>query len=180
MSVGTLKTRSEAKTMVKASSLIHPQCLELLQKRNHEEEMSARLYEEMYMFLDNIGFVNLGNLWHNYAHEEMLHADWAREYMLNLGIQPELREMPKLNCEYKGLVDVIKKSYKHEIEITEQCKELAASAMAHGDHMLYELALKYLKEQIEEVGKMQTWMDKLETFGTSIDALHRLEIAAGE
>lgn len=163
-----------------SNPLIHKECLELLQKRNHEEEKSARLYEDMYMFLDNKGFTNLGKLWHQYAHEELTHADWAREYMLNLGIQPELREMPKLTGNYKGLVDVIEKSFQHEVEITEQCKELASSAISHGDHMLYELALRYLKEQIEEVGKMQTWLDKLETFGTSMDTLHRLEIEAGE
>ena len=179
--VGSTENKSSEKPKMKmCCDLIHPACLELLQKRNHEEEMSARLYEDMYMFLENKGFTNLGALWHKYAHEELTHADWAREYMLNLGIQPELRDMPKLTGDYSGLVDVIKKSYKHEIEITEQCKELASSAMAHGDHMLYELAMKYLKEQIEELGKMQNWMDKLETFGTSADALHRLEIEAGK
>lgn len=163
-----------------ASKLIHKDCLELLQQRNHEEEKSARLYEDMYMFLSNAGYTNLGKLWHNYAHEELTHADWSRTYMLSLGIQPELRPMPKLTGNYQGLVDVIEKSYQHEIEITKQCQTLAATALKHNDHMLYDLALKFLREQIEEIDKMQNWMDKIKTFGSDKVALRLLEDEAGK
>jgi ferritin len=174
---GVVNTPPKKKT---AKDLIDKECLELLQVRNHEEEKSARLYEDMYMFLDNIGYTNFGKLWHKYAHEELAHADWAREYMLSLGIQPELREMPRLTGSYTGLVDVIEKSYQHEIEITEQCKAFAACAMKMGDAMLYNLALKYLTEQIEELGKMQTFMDKLETFGSDKTVLRLFEAEIGE
>jgi len=163
-----------------ASDLIHSECLELLQVRNHEEEKSARLYEDMYMFLNNSGYTGAAKLWHKYAHEEATHADWAREYMMSLGIQPELRALPLLSNKYKDLAGVIKESYKHEIEITKQCKALAASAMKHGDFMLYELAGKYLKEQIEELDKVQTWMDKLEIFGTDATALRLLDNEMGQ
>jgi len=162
-----------------AANLIHSECLELLQFRNHEEEKSARLYEDMYMFLNNAGYTGAGKLWHKYAHEELEHADWAREYLMSLGIQPELREMPKLCGNYTDLAEVIKLSYQHEIEITEQCKALAACAMKHGDFMLYELAAKYLREQIEEVDKLQTWMDKLKIFGADKTALRFLDNEMG-
>jgi len=183
MSIGEFRpvdNNAKEKTKMKASDLISKSCLELLQKRNHNEEKSARLYEDMYMFLNNIGFVNAGKLWHKYAHEELLHADWARDYMMSLGIQPELREMPKLKGDYEGFVDIIEKSYQHELEITKECKDLAACAMREGDAMLFALASKYLNEQIEEVDKMQTWVDKLETFGKDKPALHRLELEIGE
>ena len=170
-------TKSEIKN---AKSLISARCLELLQFRNHEEEKSARLYEDMYMYLKNIGFTNFGNLWHKYAHEELVHADWAREYLLSLGIQPELRPMPLLKGEYTSLVDIIEKSYQHEIDITEQCKALGKAALEDGDILLYQLAVKYLNEQIEEIDKMQTWMDKLNTFGKDIASLHRLELELAE
>jgi len=169
MSLGTIEQYK------KASSLINEECLELLQKRNIEEEKSARLYEDMYMYLENTGYTNAGKLWHKYAHEEMLHADWSREYMLSLGIQPELRKLDNIVSDYKGLPDIIRKSYQHEIEITLQCKELASCAMKHSDFMLYGLAQKFLNEQIEEINKMQTWIDKLEAFGVDKIALKLLD-----
>jgi ferritin len=45
--------------------------------------------------------------------------------------------------------------------------------------MLYELSLKFLKEQVEEHDKMQTWVDKLEAFGTDKLALRLLDNEMG-
>lgn len=160
----------------KNSELICTSCLELLQARHIEEEKSYRLYENMYMYLENIGYTGAGALWHKYAHEELEHADWARAYLLSLGIQPKLAALPALEVNsFAGLPDVIKQSYKHEIEITQQCKTLAAAALKEGDHMLYQLALKYLTEQIEEQNKMQGWLDKLELFGATPENLRWLD-----
>jgi ferritin len=52
---------------------------------------------------------------------------------------------------------------------------MADFAMTNKDHILYELCLAYLKEQVEEHDKMQTWMDKLKTFGTDPLALRLLD-----
>lgn len=171
----TTSTPSVPMSNAKKNNLINAECLELLHLRNNEEEKSARLYEDMYMFLENKGYTGAGKLWHKYAHEELLHADWSRGYLLDLGLQPELRALPKIVSDYKGLPDIIQRSYDHEVLITNQCKELASCAMKCGDHMLYELAMKFLKEQVEEIGKMQTWLDKLEAFGTDATALRFLD-----
>jgi len=171
-----LKAETPVSNSVTAKDFIDKDCLEALYFRINEEDKSARLYHNMYMFLNNKGYVGAGALWHKYSHEEEEHSDWARNYLLNLGIQPELRDIPALlPKEYKSFPEVIKLSYTHELEITRQCKELASCAMRCGDHMLYQLALKFLTEQIEEVGKMQTWMDKLEAFGIDPIALRLLD-----
>jgi ferritin len=163
------------------NKLIHEECIELLNFRITEEDKSARLYHNMYMFLENKGYTGAGALWHKYGHEEGVHSDWARNYLLDLGIQPELRALPAIMPkEYASFPEVIRLSYDHEVEITNQCKELAAAAMKHGDHMLYQLAAKFLTEQIEEVGKMQTFLDKLAAFGESPEALRFLDNEMGE
>jgi ferritin len=41
--------------------------------------------------------------------------------------------------------------------------------------MLYELALHYLKEQNEEHGKMQNWVDQLKAFGEDKIAMRLLD-----
>ena len=58
---------------------------------------------------------------------------------------------------------------------TKQIKELATDAMSKGDHMLYEFALAYLKEQVEEHNKMQNWVDQLNSFGTDKIAMRLLD-----
>jgi ferritin len=47
--------------------------------------------------------------------------------------------------------------------------------MKKGDHMLYELALKFLKEQVEEHNKMQNWKDQLKAFGEDKIAMRLLD-----
>jgi ferritin len=41
--------------------------------------------------------------------------------------------------------------------------------------MLYDLALKFLKEQVEEHNKMQNWVDQINAFGTDKIAMRLLD-----
>jgi ferritin len=77
--------------------------------------------------------------------------------------------------EFSGFPQIIKDTYEHEVVITNQCKELASHALKLGDHMLYQLAGTYLKEQIEELGKAQNLVDQLESFGEDKIAMRLLD-----
>ena len=160
--------------------LISKKTIELLQYRIQEEENSSRIYLSMSMWLENEGFVNASKQWKKYSVEENTHADWAREYLLSFGVLPETPMLKKVKSSYKGLPDIIKKSFDHEIEITLQLEELAKHALNSKDNMLYTLAEKYLKEQIEEHNKTQTLMDQLKSFGTNKHAMRLLNSAMEE
>lgn len=146
-----------------------------LNYRIQQEEFSSRTYLAMSMWLNNKGFMGAAALWKKYSDEEMVHADWTRTYALSFGVQPLTPTLDEPDQVFEGLPEIIKKSYEHEIDISKQIKDLASKAMTSGDHILYELALRYLKEQVEEMDKMQTWMDKLEAFGTDKVALRLLD-----
>jgi|JI7StandDraft_1071085.scaffolds.fasta_scaffold07344_5 ferritin len=154
--------------------LLSEECEKLLNFRIEQEEFSSRLYLAMSMCLNNEGYTGAASLWKKYSDEEMKHADWARTYLLSMGVTPETPALKKPKSEYPGcLAEIIKDSFDHEIVVTKQIKEMADVAFKKGDHMLYELCLSYLKEQVEEHDKTQTWLDKLMTFGSE-PALMRL------
>ena len=161
----------------KSNPLISKKTIDLLQYRIQEEENSARIYLSMAMWLENEGFLNATKLWKKYSSEENSHADWAREYLLSFGILPETPELKKVKSSYKGLPDIIQKSFDHEIEITLQLQKLAKHAIQIDDHMLYTLAEKYLKEQIEEHDKTQTLVDQLRSFGTNKHSMRLMNSA---
>ena len=117
--------------------------------------------------------------WQTDADGEMEHAQWAKEYLLDMGVQPEIPALPKPVQSFTGLCDIIKQSYKHEVLVTEQCNELAKQAFKNSDHLLYQLANKFLKEQQEELGKVQTLLDKLSAFGEDKVALRLLDNELG-
>lgn len=164
----------------KHNLLISQEGISLLNFRIQQEELSSRIYLSMSMWLNNKGYLGAAKLWRKYSDEELKHADIARNYLLSFGVQPNTPALSAPSNIYEGLPDIVKQSYNHEILVSKQCKELAAKALKEGDFMLYELALAYLKEQVEEHDKMQTWMDRLETFGTDKVLLRELDEEMGE
>jgi ferritin len=133
------------------------------------------------MWLDEKGFKGASALWRKYSDEELTHADIARKYLLSFGVQPVTPRLDSPQQDFPGsLPEIVKLSYKHEIEVSTQIKKMADHALGTKDHILYELCLSYLKEQVEEHDKMQTWMDKLKTFGTDPLALRLLDNDMGE
>jgi ferritin len=159
--------------------LLSDECVNYLQSRIQQEEQSSRIYQSMSLWLNNEGYSGAASLWMKYSKEELTHADWSRDYLLAMGITPSVPALTSEPCSYQGLPQIIEASYDHEVVITKQIKELADHAFKGGDHMLYTLAAHYLKEQVEEHGKMQDWVDKLKAFGTSQIALKMLDAEMG-
>jgi len=146
--------------------LITDECIKYLNYRIEQEEYSARIYLSMSMWLNDNGYLNGAKLWKKYSDEEMKHADDAREYLLAMGVQPTTPALQSPPQNFEGLPDIIQQSYEHEIEVTTQIKDLSTHALKMADHMLYQLGLNYLKEQVEEHGKMQDLKDQINAFGT--------------
>ena len=157
------------------NELLSDDCVEYLNYRVQQEEYSGRIYLAMSMWLDNNGYVNAAKIWRKYSNEEMAHSDIARTYLLSMGVQPDTPVLESPEQNFTGLPQIIEKSYDHEIVVTKQIKELADDAMKKMDHMLYEFALAYLKEQVEEHNKMQNWVDQLNAFGTDKIAMRLLD-----
>lgn len=166
---------SETPPLRGKNELLSDDCVEYLNFRVQQEEYSGRIYLAMSMWLDNNGYVNAAKLWRRYSNEEMAHSDIARTYLLSMGVQPATPVLESPEQNFTGLPEIIEKSYDHEIVVTKQIKELATDAMSKGDHMLYEFALAYLKEQVEEHNKMQNWVDQLNAFGTDRIAIRLLD-----
>ena len=155
--------------------MIDEHCIKYLNYRIQQEELSARIYLSMSMWLNNEGYTGAASLWKKYSDEEMGHANWSRDYLLAMGVTPETPSLDAQPTSYTGLPEIIRASFEHEITVTKQIKVMASEALKKGDHMLYELCLRYLKEQVEEHDKTQTWVDKLSAFGEDKIALRLLD-----
>jgi len=151
--------------------LLSEGCLKLLNYRIEQEDYSSRIYLSMSLWLNNKGYKHSAALWKKYSEEERSHADWARDYLLSMGVQPDTPALKAPGNDYKGLPEIVQMSYDHEITVTKQCKTIASQALKEGDTMLFTLTQKYLAEQVEEHDKMQNLVDALETFGTDKIAL---------
>lgn len=161
-------------------AFINKKIEDLINFRIVEEEKSSRLYLAMSKWLAFNGFNGAAKLWKKYSDEEMIHVGWAYGYLDDLDIFPTVPALEKPACEFKSLEEIIKMSFEHEMLITNQCNDLAKCALSEYDFMTLELAQKYLKEQVEEIGKMTYWLDRLDAFGDSKEALRLLDNEMGE
>jgi ferritin len=161
-------------------ALIPQKVIAKLQYRINQEEQSSRIYKAMSVWLNLNGFKGAAKLWQKYSDEELKHAEWAYERLLDLNILPVVNNIDRPQSEFKGLANVIALSYAHEVDITRQCQELTQVCMDEGDFMDMELAQRYCKEQAEELAKTQSWIDKLTAFGEDKIALRLLDNEMGE
>ncbi len=154
---------------------ISQKLIELLNYRIQQEEYSSRLYKAMSIWLNYKGYNGASKLFDKYSKEELVHAEWAYNYLLDLDVMPVIPAIEKPNNEFNGIVDIINKAYEHEQKVTNQCQELASNAIKEGDYMTLELAQMYLKEQTEELAKTNYWLNRLNVFGQSETSLFMLD-----
>ena len=154
------QARKEQAIGKKRNPLLYTKSEELLNFRIEQEELSSWIYLSMSLWLNNEGYTNTAKLFKKYSDEERIHAEWARDYLLAMGVVPITPALSKQPSSFTSLGDILMKAWEHEILVTEQCKTLCAEALKLNDHTLYQLGQKYLHEQVEELEKTQTLLDR--------------------
>lgn len=174
------ETQITEKTEASKNPLISDECIKYLNYRIKQEELSSRLYLAMSMYLENVGYFGAAKAWKKDADDEMTHANWAREYLLSLGIQPITPALEAPIQSFTGLPDVILKTYDHEVIVTKQINDLGKDAMAKSDFLLFQLVMKYQNEQIEEMNKVTNLKDRLKLFGEDRVSLRMFDNELGQ
>lgn len=157
------------------SKFLSESMVNLLNYRIEQEEFSSRLYLSMSLWANNEGYLGAGKLFKKYSEEELIHADKAKEMLLANGLQPITPALKKPKQDFENLPKAIRGGFNHESEITEQCYALTKAAFTEENFMVAELGLWYVKEQVEELDKFQTLLDRLEVFNEKEDMLRELD-----
>ena len=145
--------------------MISERIIQELNKRIQREQYSSRVYYAMYLWLRDKGYEGAAKLWKKYSKEEMKHATWAEDFLDSFNIKPEIMALEEPPCEFEGLGDVIRKTLAHETIITNECNDLARVCLADLNFSAYDLAMKYVHEQTEEISKSNLLLNRLELFG---------------
>ena len=138
---------------------INKDTIDLLNYRIQQEQYSSKIYEQMYLFLQNESYINSAKVWKKFAEEELEHAELAKEYLMSFNIMPELMVIEEPINDFKDLADIIQKTYDHEVIVTQQCLDLTNKAMELKDWTLFALGQKYNEIQRIEMDEVNTLMD---------------------
>jgi len=153
---------------------------DILSQRLLEEELSSRKYLAMSLWLESKGFLGAAKLWRKYSEEETYHADKIRKFFIAFGFYPTALTLEQPVQDFTGIMQIIALSYEHELKVTAGWNELAKLSQQQGDFILFNLACWFLGEQVEELGKFQNWLDRLDSFGDSNVAKRFLDNEMGE
>ena len=139
--------------------MLDQKTIDILNYRINMEQVSSKLYECMHLWLDNTGLKNFAKLYEKFYQEELVHANFAKEYLLSYGVMPTIKAIPQQQCEYESLQEIIDMTMLHEIDVTRQCEELQKFALDNKLPTLQTLALKYCAEQVEELDRSKNIQD---------------------
>ena len=133
--------------------MLETEIIDALIYRIQQEQLSSRIYEQMSIWFDLRGYKNLAKLYNKYAHEELSHAEWAKKFLLSYNENFQLQPLEAPNAAFSGVSEILQLTLEHEQEITNQCNELAKLASSLQNYPCFELALKFCREQVEELEK---------------------------
>lgn len=133
--------------------LLSKEAIASLEQRIQSEEFSSRLYEDMSLWFEDKGYINLAKLYAKYSSEELNHAKWAKEFLLSYNMKPCLKALQSPEAEYSSCLDILEATRDHEIQITNECQSLSKDALKRGEMTLFSLGQKYCAEQVEELKK---------------------------
>lgn len=162
-------------------TLIPQKSIDSMQLRIKHEEFNWKTYNAMSNWLNLHGYEGASKLFKQYADDELIHKQWAIDYLLDMNIQPiePSEEQPKIT--FTGLPQIIALSYELELKTTNEIAEFITLCLKENDHMTrILLEQKYMTEQREELASRQMWLDKLDSFGTSEIALRMLDEDMGD
>jgi ferritin len=131
--------------------LISQKTIDILNLRIQQEQMASKLYEQMYLWLENKSLINSAEFMQKNYLSELEHAGWAKEYLLSFDIMPELATIEEPANDFASLQDIFNKVYEQEVLTTKQCLELAKHSMDEPDYNLLTLAQKFNAEQVHEM-----------------------------
>lgn len=125
----------------------------LLQERVKGELQSSHIYEAMANWCFCYGFYKAFDKYKKYADEERSHMRKMMEYIMDRNGYTCVPLAIEEKGEYKSLLDVITKSYEHELLVTAAYRKIAPVIRNEGDELTYDLLQWFLHEQVEEETK---------------------------
>jgi ferritin len=112
--------------------------------------------------------------------EELGHLTKVMDYMADRNVSSKVCHLELEDATYTDILSLLKASLKHEELVTNTWNETYTICIEEGDNVTAQLAHWYLQEQVEEEDRVQTLIDRLETYGNGLDIQLLVDTEMGE
>ena len=138
--------------------------LEMINEQMNFELQSAYEYKAMQIYADDEDFEGFAHWFGQQVREEIEHAEKMTKFLLEVGYKPVYEAIQAPNTEFSDLLDVTKKAFEHEKEVTRRVHAIAKAAREEGDERVISFIQWYVDEQVEEedtFGKLVTRLERI-------------------
>lgn len=132
------------------------------------EFYSSYLYRQMASWFDSNGLKVLEDRFLTQAGEEQMHAVKLIDYLQKAGGSLELGEIQAPPHKFKSVVDVLERTYEHELGVTKRIHDLVAQAEKDKDYSTRSYLQWYIDEQVEEEASFQELLQLAKLAGDNL------------
>ncbi len=140
----------------------------LLHDQIRHEFNAEHQYIAIAVWFDNADLPVLAKHFYKQAIEERNHAMMIVQYFLDRDIQVEIASIDGAKSKFENAREPIALALQQEKTVTDQIVQLASTAREEGDYLGEQFMQWFLKEQVEEVARMNTLLTVADRAGSNM------------
>lgn len=133
----------------------------IINEQINAEMYSSYLYLAMSSYCADLGLVGFSNWLKIQAKEELSHADFMFNYLIERNGRVVLEAIEKPPLDWKNIIEVFEETLKHEQYISSRINNIVTLAMDEKDHATASFFKWFIDEQVEEEATASDVLNKL-------------------
>lgn len=125
------------------------------------ELYSSYLYLAMSAYCSELGLAGFANWLKIQAQEEMCHADFMFNYLIERNARVTLDAIQKPPVDWNNIIEVFEETLKHEQYVTSRINDILNAALEEKDHATASFYKWFIDEQVEEESTASDVLSKL-------------------
>jgi ferritin len=144
----------------------------LLEKTILQEYNAQYFYQAAANWCKEIGYINAGSFFQDESNDELTHSQGLQDYLVSWNVVPMLPNIPKPQCDFNTLPEILEDAYKMEYDLYEIYEQISNEIFKMGDTCTFDFLKKYRKIQRLAVAEYSDFLNKLDL----IDVNNKLNV----
>ena len=133
----------------------------LINEQINAEMYSSYLYLAMSSYCADLGLAGVSNWLKIQAKEELCHADFMFNYLIERNGRVVLDAIAKPPSTWENVIEIFEETLKHEQYVTSRINNILTVAMEEKDHATASFYKWFIDEQVEEEATASDVLNKL-------------------
>ena len=133
---------------------------QMLNDQIAHELLNSKKYRVICAWLRREGYEGLASYFSKWSKEELDHADWVQDYLMNRNACVDIPETDAVEMSFKSVLEIAEYVMDTEVETTRLLYQIMEASKMENDYMTCDfIQTRMVHEQVEEEDKAQTLLD---------------------